>query len=322
MRRASALLCAFGMNDRTAVTKSSKWKCYVEYCNADGLDPLPSTEAHLLGYVGWLAEQRERNLRSVAHSSLPTYLSTVRTTHLQVLGEPMPAHPMVKHAVGAYKSWEETAFPAPSRRLGLSAAILKEIWTLGMQTVDLATLRDAAMVVFSYVMSGLRDSSVVSIESNLAALTAAKLQVQLSYVKGKPASRVAPVALHAADCGDRLMDLFLRWHRLRPVHTRYFALRGEPASWRPALLFNALMSSLRRVGHCAPPGCHYGAHSLRIGAHTVQVLLGLPLEARMARFGWGPHSESMTRLYFDRTIRLDDAAIWFFGGLRPPPMWS
>jgi hypothetical protein len=46
-------------------------------------------------------------------------------------------------------------------------------------------------------------------------------------------------------------------------------------------------------GVATPAGCHYGAHSLRICAHTVLVLLGIPLEARLARFGWGPHSESM-----------------------------
>ena len=56
LQRVSRLLRDFGMNARTAVTKSSKWKCYVEFCVDDGLHPLPTTEAHLLGYIGWLAE--------------------------------------------------------------------------------------------------------------------------------------------------------------------------------------------------------------------------------------------------------------------------
>ena len=68
------------------------------------------------------------------------------------------------------------------------------------------------------------------------------------------------------------------------------------ASWRAGPLYDALLRVLHRVIHTAPARYHYGAHSLRISAHTVQVLLGIPLEVRMARFGWGPHSEPMAKL--------------------------
>jgi hypothetical protein len=86
----TALLTEYGMRDRTADTKGSKWRCYVEYCGVAGLEPLPATESHLLSYIGWLAEQRDMKLRSVSHASLPGYLSTIRTTHLHVLGASLP----------------------------------------------------------------------------------------------------------------------------------------------------------------------------------------------------------------------------------------
>jgi hypothetical protein len=103
---------------------------------------------------------------------------------------------------------------------------------------------------------------------------------------------------------------------MRDPHVRCFAVSTESTHWRPALLSTGLSRCLTLLGHMAQSGCHYGAHSLRIGAHTVQVLLGIPLEARLARFGWGPHSESMARLYFDRTISLCPASTWMF---RPAP---
>ena len=91
------------MNACTAVTKSSKWKCYVQFCVDDGLHPQPATEAHLLRYIGWLAEQRERKLCAVSHVSVAGYPSAVRITHLSVLGKEMPPHPTVKAACLAYK---------------------------------------------------------------------------------------------------------------------------------------------------------------------------------------------------------------------------
>jgi hypothetical protein len=318
--RAAQLLTEFGLRDRTAVAKGSKWRCYVEYCGVAGIDPLPVQESNLLGYIGWLAEQRERKLRSVSHASLAGYLSAIRTTQLQVLGEPLPNYPMVRHAVSAYQWWEETAFPAASRRMGLPAHVVQRIYLLGMVAVAPSVVRDAAMVVFAYIFSGLRDSSVVSLATSDVELTDSSVRARLSYVKGRPASQELPVEYIGG--ADSPLALIRRWADLRGQHIRFFALPSETIHWRPAFLSAGLSRCLASVGHRAPTGCHYGAHSLRIGAHTVQVLLGIPLEARLARFGWGPRSEPMARLYFDRTIRLCPAGTWAFRASPEPPVSS
>jgi hypothetical protein len=108
---------------------------YLEYCEVAGIEPIPAQESNLLGYIGWLSEQRERKINSVSHASLAGYLSAIRTAQLQVLGEPLPNYPMVRHAVRAYQWWEENAFPAASKRMGLPSDVVKRIYILGMGSV-------------------------------------------------------------------------------------------------------------------------------------------------------------------------------------------
>lgn len=72
-----------------------------------------------------------------------------------------------------------------------------------------------------------------------------------------------------------------------------------------------LNNHVLRVVKCRPsPNGKYTTHSIRIGARTEQVLLGLSLEVR---FGWGADSSSMAVLYFDRTVQLTATSCWFFG---------
>jgi hypothetical protein len=64
--------------------------------------------------------------------------------------------------------------------------------------------------------------------------------------------------------------------------------------------------------HCPIHG-KYTSHSLRIGSHTEQVLLNVPLPVRLARFGWAAASEEMASLYFDRTLKTSPSSHWIFG---------
>lgn len=100
---------------------------------------------------------------------------------------------------------------------------------------------------------------------------------------------------------------------MRGAHGRYFALSGDTVPWRSGTMDAALKRVLHRLSIQAPTGGKYTSHSLRIGAHTEHVLLGIPLEVRLARFGWAASSQDMAALYFDRTLRSTAASFWFFG---------
>lgn len=77
-----------------------------------------------------------------------------------------------------------------------------------------------------------------------------------------------------------------------------------------------MTSCFEMLGMVALPDGNFTSHSYRIGAHIETGLLGIPLEARLARFSWGPDSASMAALYFDRMIHLSAESYWFLGAPR------
>lgn len=92
--------------------------------------------------------------------------------------------------------------------------------------------------------------------------------------------------------------------------------------WRPNMLTGALEPALALCSIRSPLEGKYTSHSVRIGLHTEQLLLNIPLEVRLGRFGWALSSSEMAALYFDRTIMQSSASFWFFGPTASPPSAS
>lgn len=61
----------------------------------------------------------------------------------------------------------------------------------------------------------------------------------------------------------------------------------------------ALSRALQSLGIVAPRDGKFTSYSLRIGAHTEQVLLGIPLEVQLGRFVWAKDSSYMASIYLD-----------------------
>lgn len=76
----------------------------------------------------------------------------------------------------------------------------------------------------------------------------------------------------------------------------------DPAAWEAGSCTASMERFFATLDTATPPGGKFMSHSLLIGAHTEQVLVGIPLEARMSRFGWKHSSANMPSLYFNRTI--------------------
>ena len=143
------------------------------------------------------------------------------------------------------------------------------------------------------------------------------MSARLSKVKGKAASRAQLVSYKRWSNVPGPIELWTRWSHARHSHSRFFALQGEGLVPSNRAMSRCLQNCLSEIGVTAPAGGKYTSHSLRIGSHTEQVLMGFPLEARLARFGWGPSSAEMANLYFDRTLQVSAASFWLFG---PPPL--
>jgi len=319
--RSMQLISDFAWSGRTAASRQSQWKAWVEFCTADERPVLPATEAHFIAFVGWLTSERESGRRSVSSTSLPQYFSAVRQMQITLIGIEVPQYPFLQHVIRAYERWEEQNYPATEVRCGISATMIQAIWGLGMSTSSPSILRDCAMTLLSYCFNGLRESSVVSLQAQNVTVDEDHIHARLSVVKGRQASRQQLVSYKRLGPHPSPVDLLMQWSHGRGRHPKYFGLDGERDPIPARALDDALKRCLTTLNLSPPPHGKYTSHSLRIGSHTEQVLLGFPLEVRLARFGWGPNSGDMAATYFDRTIMLSPASFWVFGhptqGLEP-----
>lgn len=130
--KARELVRDYAWSGRTLSTRSSQWRAWVEFCETETQNPLPISEAHLVGFIGWLALEREAGRRNVSSTSIPQYLSAARQMQIALTGLAPPQFPFVKHAHRAYKKWEEEDFPKLEVRMGITADVVQRIWYLGM----------------------------------------------------------------------------------------------------------------------------------------------------------------------------------------------
>jgi hypothetical protein len=142
-----------------------------------------------------------------------------------------------------------------------------------------------------------------------------RMTVHLVLVKDRALCRAKPATyLRTGTAGlPSQIDLVQRWTACQSDHSLLFGGPGDAPEWRPGSLSAALARALEAVSRGPPPGTSWTSHNLRIGSHTEQTLIGIPIEIREARFGWEPDSDDMTLLYFDRQISLSPASRWVFG---------
>jgi hypothetical protein len=173
-------------------------------------------------------------------------------------------------------------------------------------------IRDATAIVTAYVL-GLRESSVMSLPTENVMIKEDRMTMHL--VIARPLRHATPVPyVRTRTAGlPSPIDQIQRWMACRNDHPLLFGGPGNAPEWRPRSLLAAVARALEAVSRGPPPGTSLPSHSLRIGSHTEQTLLGVPIEVRRARFGWEPDSDDMTSLYFHRQMCLSPASCWVFG---------
>lgn len=241
-------------------------------------------------FIGWIALERKANRRRIVSTSLPKYLSFVRQMQLLLTGRAVPEIPLVTHILRAFKTWEEDQFPQARVRCGIPSTIMQRIWGLGIESDDIRVVRDCTACVFAFCFNGLLESSVMSILFEDVVVAADEILARLSVVKGRSASRQFLVVYHRLATISSPFDLFRKWVEIYGTHSLLFSIVGEPTEWVRGSLDQALRRVLQLLHVCPPDQGSYSSHSIRIGTHTEQTLLGIPLEVRLARFGWGAGS--------------------------------
>ena len=275
---------------------------------------LPVNKSNFIAYIGWLANEREAGRRNVSSSSIPQYPSAVRYMRINLTSDPVPDYPFLSNVLRGYRRWEGAKLPKVDHRLGIPAGVMQQVWFDGMkENVNPRVARDAAMLVLSYSLNGLRESSVLSLQAANVTLCPDSITARLSVVNGKMASEVAPVSYARLGSFAWSMDLWRCWASLQGRHQRRFELPGEPSPWTSGRLTQAMTRCLARVGVITPAERTFTSHSCPIGSRTEQVLLGIPPEVRLSRYGWGFRSQEMDALYFNRTSTTSPASFWGFG---------
>jgi AcrR family transcriptional regulator len=294
--RARRLLDNFAWGTRTIGSRSTQWAAYVEFCGLERRAIVPASESQLVAYVGSLAMEREAGRRSVSAASLPQYLSAVRvicgslfipwTSPGTATAEPMP---ILQALVRAYAQWEAQAFPQLTNRGGIPADVIQEIWRNGMESALPAVVRDAAAVVTAYVL-GLRESSVMSLPEGSIVIDAERMTCQLVLVKGCALRRATPVTYVRTGAAGlpSPIDLVQRWTARRRAHALLFGMSGDASEWQRCSLSAALGRALAAVSRGPPPGTSWTSHSLRIGSHTEQTLLGFQRRCGKQDLGGDP----------------------------------
>ena len=262
MHKAAFLRRDFAWSVRTVSSGNSQCKCWVEYYDAARLAPMPVSGAHLIGFIGWLAQEREANRRRVGSTSLPQYISAMRQMQQVSMGVPVPNYAMVPVLLQAYGKWEEANFPQAAVRNGISSQVMHQVWGMGMSTQSPSLLRDAAVCLFAYVMNGLRESSVMTVTVENVDLSDEVISARLSKVKGKAASRAQLVSYKRWSNVPGPIEVWKRWSHARHSHSRFFALQGECLVPSSQVMSRCLQNCLSRLESQLPPvGSAHHTHS-------------------------------------------------------------
>lgn len=161
--RSRELVKSYAWRQMTSTTRESKWILWLDFCDEERRVVLQVTEGHLVALIGWAVAEREAGRRQVSSSSIPQYIRAVQQMQLLTIGTPVQKFAFVSLVRRAYEKWEEETYPKATFRSGIAASEVRNVWLLGMESATSSTVSDFAMVVFSYCVNGLRQSSVWSI---------------------------------------------------------------------------------------------------------------------------------------------------------------
>jgi integrase len=177
-------------------------------------------------------------------------------------------------------------------------------------------VRDAALVVFMFLF-GCRASTAVTLRSSDVDVSADTVTVVLVNRKGKRTQDPLVLTYErnpAIEFSASPLAVLRRWSDMRPTSDEHFALAEEEAL-SPQVATHAVASLLSALHLCAPAGCVFSSHSVRIGAFNEWLSLAFPTPWIMHRMGW--ESMGMLQVYYDPRITVTDDSIWFFGHMRP-----
>lgn len=166
--------------------------------------------------MGWIKADQIAGRRRIGSTSIPQYITAVTQIHLMVLGVRLPKYLFFEFVRSSYIKWEGANFPNAEILSGLSAEIIRRVFTHWMSATDPGVARDCALLVLCFAFNGLRESSVIILRHDKAWFQGRNLFARCSVWRGQEVSRQQVVSFCPHD-GGRPLDIFERYfrHRLR-----------------------------------------------------------------------------------------------------------
>ena len=326
--RARACLEA-GRRDNTWNQYAGKFAAFVTFCTvvipaggAPAACPLPATVATVIAYLGWLQEQD-----SVHFGSLQPYMSAINTAH----DDAGFARPAIGKVVGmtrkGFGELEAEIRGAPERRKGLPAPAAHKIMDEGLDTGDDLIMRECAAVSSTYQFFARGDTGakaeidrlVVDEEGlhfNEDAKNLPKIAPETLSTPWPPNRERSPHQLVVRFLAAR-KAAWLKAGKAEPV-----SLWQMPSDAGPPVPSDIGVWMLRRLdalGIKAPPGIKYTGHSLRGGAASAALAIGVSLPA-ICRWGLWRALDSVMQ-YLDPLVQPTWQAHVFFAHLLRRPIF-
>ena len=323
--RAREILAA-GRRDSTWEAYAGKFATFVHFCRdvqiaagAPELIPLPAQQSTVILYLGWLQEQDR-----VHHGSLQQYLSAINQAHIDVGFDKPAAGHHIALAKKGFGELEAELLGATEQRGGLPAWVVLRALHVGLETDDPELLRAATAVVVSYCFFARSDTCSLAVQGRLIVN---EQGIHFSE-DAKNLERTQPATLSIpwpatqelrARSPHALLGRFLHWRDKvwkshPPPGASIWLLPGEqlPGS-ATASLGKWLDLLTTHMGVEPPPGVKWTGHSLRGGAATAALALGVSLPV-LCRWGlW--RSIVVIMRYLDPLVKPDAAGLLFFAHL-------
>lgn len=287
-----------GQSSSSRSTIISKFKKFWRYTATIGIHPLPVQEERLLPYIRWLRDGQE-----ISVLSAPQYLSavysvarwfgvTVDKTCPQLITQLM--HTWKVAAVDTTARVQ--AVPFPSKLLFL----IKGTFTVSpLRDLDINKLRILVLFWFSFIFFSRADSAFgvyradVAINQNFITFTEARFKrkrtEQLKTRVRTANCTACPTFLQAFQHYLLLRDS--KWHEQMSSSLLLWQLPGE-AEPKAGVLRSSLRMATSFWPALVPPQL-YSGHSLRRGAASAVLAVGVPLERICWWGGWSFSSASV-----------------------------
>ena len=151
-----------------------------------------------------------------------------------------------------------------------------------MSSEDIAVVRDCAACDLAFSFNGLLESSIMTLPDCKVFSRNNFKFARVKVWKVREASKEHMFTYHRTESMSSPIDLFASWKRMRGRHVRFFAYRTYLVKYTPQCLKQFLHRLCGALSIRPPPDGKHSSHSLRMGSHTEQVMLCIPLEARMS----------------------------------------